>query len=193
MEFCEKRTKKKNNPTLRYSYAVESHQYVMNNAFQELFCDFYNYFFVVPTFFQPSSSNLTSVSDFLYFPECFSTTPWEKGLTSWNKLFYSAVGFRRICSWKKDSKHIGVFFFFSFQLRVLGACIRAQNVSLLHCKLSSWGKKSTTAWLTMDFCQCIHYSSFNRVKSRVFVFNCENRIPLRLSKNRNNLFAQTFS
>ena len=84
----------------------------MNNAFQELFCDFYNYFFVVPTFFQPSSSNLTSVSDFLYFPECFSTTPREKGLTSWNKLFYSAVGFRRIYRGKKDSKHIGALFFF---------------------------------------------------------------------------------
>lgn len=140
MEFCEKRTKKKNNPTLRYSYAVESHQYVMNNAFQELFCDFYNYFFVVPTFFQPSSSNLTSVSDFLYFPECFSTTPWEKGLTSWNKLFYSAVGFRRICSWKKDSKHIGVFFFFfhfSWECLVLASEHKMSHCCIASCPLEA--------------------------------------------------------
>lgn len=86
----------------------------MNNAFQELFCDCYNYYFVVPIFFQPSSSNLTSVSDFLYFPECFSTTPREKARQAqWNKPFYSAVGYRSICRGgkKKDSKHVRIFFF----------------------------------------------------------------------------------
>lgn len=60
----------------------------MNNALQELFCDCYNYYFVVPTFLQSSLSNSTSVSDFLYFPECFSTTPREKARQAqWNKLF----------------------------------------------------------------------------------------------------------
>lgn len=77
----------------------------MNNAFQELFCDSYNYNFVVPTFFQPSTSNVTSVSDFLYFPECFSTTPREKAWQAqWKKLFYSAFIDQYVRG--KNNKHI---------------------------------------------------------------------------------------
>lgn len=40
--------------------------------------DCYNYYFVVPTCLQLSSPNLTSVSDFLYFPECLSTTTRDR-------------------------------------------------------------------------------------------------------------------